>query len=361
MFIKSLSLENFRNYEGETFSFGEGLNILYGKNGQGKTNCVEAVYYLCTGTSPRTHRDRQLIRLGAESARAEAEISARYGGAHLAANITETGREIFINHNRIARSADLLGKLCCVFFSPRELRLIQDGPEERRAFLNVAISQMNKKYYIALQRYGKILTQRNTLLKEDNVKKVYDTLPVWDEQLCKYGATIAFARKEFVERLAPAAKEAHLCLSDGTEELEVSLEKKYVGDEAEIEKRLYSELSSDYDKDIRQRYTGSGPHRDDMDIVINGRDAKNFASQGQTRTAALSLILAQVGIFTEEAGEPPVLILDDVLSELDLPRRKKLIEKTDGLQTIITCTHASRALYGKEATRMQIEGGRLKR
>ncbi|MCD8205099.1 MAG: DNA replication/repair protein RecF [Clostridia bacterium] len=361
MHIKSLSVKNFRNYAEETFGFGEGLNVLCGKNGQGKTNCVEAIYYLCTGTSHRTHRDRQLIRMGETAAKMEADVSARYGGVILSAEVTETGREIYINHNKISRSADLLGKLCCVFFSPRELRLIQDGPDERRAFLNVAISQMNRRYYLALQRYGKILDQRNALLKNENRKLIYDTLPVWDAQLSKSAATVAFERQRFMERLAPAAKKCHLYLSEGSEELDVRLERNYTGDEADIEKKLYGDFSGNYDRDIRLGFTGAGPHRDDLSIVINGSDAKNFASQGQTRTAALALILAEVDIFAEETGDAPVLILDDVLSELDLPRRKKLIEKTEGLQTIITCTHASRALCGREATKIQIEGGRIKK
>ena len=254
-----------------------------------------------------------------------------------------------------------MGNLFSVFFSPQELRLIQDGPDERRRFLNVSISQLSRPYYTALSRYNKILEQRNNLLKSRDLDTVYDSLPIWDEQLCRYAATVARKRAEYVEMLAPLAAKAHSHLTDGAEELKISPEKKYKGSEAELEKRLFDELSNNYDRDIRLGFTASGPHRDDIDIEINGTDAKAYASQGQTRTAALSIKLAEVEIFKNLSGEYPVLILDDVMSELDLPRRKKLVERTSGLQTILTCTHAERVLYGKESKKIKIEGGAVKR
>ncbi len=361
MRIKNLNLKNFRNYFSETIIFGSGLNVLYGKNAQGKTNCAEAVYYLCTGTSPRAKRDKQLIRRGEEYAEISAEAEGRYGGVEIYAKITENGREIRVNGNKITRNADILGNLFAVFFSPHELRLIQDGPDERRRFLNVSISQLSRPYYIALVRYNRILEQRNNLLKEKNLNTVYDLLPVWDEELCKYAATIARQRADFITRLAPVAAEFHSKLTDGAENLKVSPEKKYAGDEEELKKRLFNELSNNYDRDIRLGYTASGPHRDDIDIEIDGADAKLYASQGQTRTAALAIKLAEVEIFKELSGEYPVLVLDDVMSELDLPRRKKIAQLSGDRQTIITCTHAERALYGLETTKIKIEGGKVKR
>ena len=235
------------------------------------------------------------------------------------AKIYESGREFRLNGSKITRSADILGNLFSVFFSPQELRLIQDGPDERRKFLNVSISQLSKPYFVALNRYNKVLEQRNNLLKNRDLTVVYDTLPIWDAQLCKYAAIVAYKRAEYIEMLAPLAKSSHSYLTDGAEALEISPEKKYKGSEAEIEKRLFDELSNNYDRDIRLGYTASGPHRDDIDISINGADAKTFASQGQTRTAALSVKLAEVEIFKTLSGEYPVLILDDVMSELDLP------------------------------------------
>ena len=361
MRIKNLNLKNFRNYADESLEFSDGLNVLFGRNAQGKTNCAEAVYYLCTGTSPRSKREKQLIRHGEESAEISAVCEGRYGNLEISARITEAGREIRVNGNKISRNADILGNLFSVFFSPHELRLIQDGPDERRRFLNVSISQLSRPYYIALSRYNRILEQRNNLLKDKNLDVVYDSLPVWDTELCKYAATVARKRADFIEKLAPLAAEAHAHLTDGAEVLKISPEKKYRGSEEELKERLFSDLSNNYERDIRLGYTASGPHRDDFDIEINGVDAKSFASQGQTRTAALSIKLAEVEIFKELSGEYPVLVLDDVMSELDLPRRKKLVERTSGLQTILTCTHAERVLYGLETNKIRIEGGKVKK
>lgn len=360
MRIKNLNLKNFRNYANETVGFTEGLNVLFGKNAQGKTNCAEAVFYLCTGTSPRSRRDKQLIRHGCDFAEISAVAEGVYGEIEITAKICENSREVRINGNKITRNADILGNIYSVFFSPHELRLIQDGPDERRRFLNVSISQLSKPYYIALSRYNKILEQRNNLLKNRDISMVYDTLPVWDEQLCKYAATIAFKRAEFAAMLSPIAEGIHSELTDGAEKLEISPEKKYKGDEKQLSERLFNELSANYERDIRLGFTASGPHRDDLDILIDGTDAKTFASQGQTRTAALSIKLAEVEIFKTLSGEYPVLILDDVMSELDLPRRKKLAARTQGLQTILTCTHAERVLYGKEVNKIRIEGGKIK-
>lgn len=361
MFIKSLQLKNFRNYTDENFEFSDGLNVLYGKNAQGKTNCAEAVYYLCTGVSPRTRRDKQLIKNGEGSAHIGCACQGRYGEVSVSATITENGREIKVNGNKITRNADLLGNLFAVFFSPHELRLIQDGPDERRRFLNVSISQLNRGYFVALSRYNKILEQRNNLLKSRDFETVMDTLPVWDAQLCRYAAVIARQRAEYIRKLAPLAAEEHAYLTDGKETLEIKAERKYAGGEEEISQKLFKELSDNYERDLRSGFTASGPHRDDLDIKINGQDAKNFASQGQTRTAALSVKLAEVKVFKEECGEYPVLILDDVMSELDLPRRKKLVSRCEGLQTVITCTHAERVLYGREANKIMIEGGSVRR
>lgn len=361
MQIKKLSLKNFRNYEDEEFEFSPGLNVLFGKNAQGKTNCAEAVFYLCTGSSLRIRHDRQLIRSGADRARIAAVASNRFGDVSIEADIGENSREIRINGSKISKNADLLGNVNSVFFSPGELRLIQDGPDERRRFLNLSLSQLSRGYYTALLRYNKILEQRNALLKNRDVSLVLETLPVWDEQLCLYAARVACARAEFVARLAPLAAEAHAFLTDGAEALSLGMDRTYQGEEEEIAARLLREMSGAYEKDLRLGFTTVGPHRDDLKILIGELDAKGYASQGQARTAALSLKLAELEIFKERAGEYPVLILDDVMSELDLPRRKKLVSKLQGIQTIITCTHAERVLYGKDCKKIRIAGGKIVR
>ena len=361
MVVKKLTLENFRNYEHETFEFSEGLNFLTGKNAQGKTNCAEAVFYLCTGAPLRIRHDRQLIRSGAEFARISAETEGRYGKVSLAAVIFETKRELYVNGNKLSRSVDFLGNMRSVFFSPGELRLIQDGPEERRRFLNLSISQTSRDYCTALVRYRRILDQRNNLLKEHDVSLIAETLPVWDEQLAQYAARIAVRRREFLSSLSVLAADIHAELTDGAEHLLLSPDREYRGEEGEVAERLLKELKGSRERDIRLGFTSVGPHRDDIRITIDGTDARGYASQGQARTAALSMKLAEVEIFRKLSGEPPVLVLDDVLSELDLPRRKKLLGHVAGVQCILTCTHAERVLSGAEGKKIRIQGGKIVR
>jgi DNA replication and repair protein RecF len=360
MRIKNLFLKNFRNYQDECFAFDDGLNVLFGRNAQGKTNCAEAVFYLCTGTSHRSKRDKQLIRQGQECAHIRAIAQGLYGDVEISADIYENRREVKINGNKISKNADILGNVYAVLFSPTELRLIQDGPDERRRFLNVSISQLSKTYYVALLRYNKILEQRNNLLKNRDVSLIYDTLPVWDEQLCKYASVVVKKRREFIEKLAPYAEEMHAFLTDGAEILTLRPDKNYQGDEEEIAQKLKNRLENSYEKDLRLGFTTIGPHRDDLEVILSGVDAKAYGSQGQQRTCALSLKLAEVQIFKELSGEYPVLVLDDVMSELDLRRRRKLLQKIDGIQTILTCTHAERVLYGADAHRIKVEDGHIK-
>ncbi len=359
MVVKKLTLQNFRNYERETFAFAEELNVLFGKNAQGKTNCAEAVFYLCTGASLRIRHDRQLIRRGAECARIGAEVSTRYGALSLEAVIFENKRELFVNGNRVRRALDFLGNMNSVFFSPGELRLILDGPDERRRFLNLSISQTSREYAAALLRYQRILEQRNGLLKERDLSLIGETLPVWDEQLARYAAGIAVRRREYLKELSRLAQEAHAYLTDGAEELSLLPDREYRGDEEGIARALFGELAASRERDLRLGYTTVGPHRDDVKVLIDGADARGYCSQGQARTAALSMKLAEVEIFRSLSGESPVLILDDVMSELDLPRRKKLLDRVGGLQCILTCTHAERVLYGAACNKIRIQGGKI--
>ncbi len=358
MVIKKLTLHNFRNYADETFSFGEGLNVLTGRNAQGKTNCAEAVYYLCTGSSLRIRQDKRLIRHGESGASIGAEVMTRFGRVTLRADIYENKRELFVNDNKLSRAVDFLGNMNAVFFSPGELRLVQDGPEERRRFLNLSISQTSREYCTALLRYQRILDQRNNLLKNHDISLILETLPVWDEQLSLYASRIIVRRRAFLKELSPLAEEAHSFLTDGGETLTVGAHEREETEE-EIRTRLVREFDNSREKDIRLGFTSVGPHRDDVRICIDGMEARGFASQGQARTAALSLKLAELKIFEQLTGESPVLILDDVMSELDLPRRKKLLARIGDVQCILTCTHAERVLYGAECNRIRIQGGRI--
>ena len=361
MLIKKLTLENFRNYENETFEFADGLNILTGRNAQGKTNCAEAVFYLCTGASLRIRHDRQLIRRGAERAILSAEAVGRYGHVQLKAVLSEGGRELYVNGNKLSRAVDFLGNMRSVFFSPGELRLIQDGPDERRRFLNLSISQTSRDYGAALLRYNRILEQRNNLLKERDAGFVLDTLSVWDGQLAAAGAHILAKRRDYLARLSGYAARAHAHLSDNAEKLSLGMDREYPGTEDEVKERLLAELAANYERDLRLGYTSVGPHRDDIRITIAGQDARGYCSQGQARTAALSMKFAEVEIFKELSGEAPVLILDDVLSELDLPRRKKLLSYIRDVQCILTCTHAERVLAGEASSKIRIQAGKIVR
>ena len=361
MRIKNLRLKNFRNYEQEEFTFQPGINVLYGRNAQGKTNCAEAVFYLCTGTSPRDKKDRHLIRAGQDCAQVYADAESRFGSVAIEADIYESRREVRVNGSKISRNAELLGNLNGVFFSPEELRLIQDGPDERRRFLNVSLSQTSRSYYTALVRYNKILEQRNALLKERDVSYVMETLSVWDVQLCRSAAELICRRNDYISMLAPLAAEQHAYLTDGAEALDVRAERNYGQTREEAEQALLCELSANYERDMRLGYTAAGPHRDDLKIYIDGAEARVYASQGQARTAALALKLAEVQIFTCLAGEPPVLILDDVMSELDLVRRRKLLARLDGVQTILTCTHTDKVLFGRSVHKIRIADGKIRR
>nr|MBR6777857.1 DNA replication and repair protein RecF [Clostridia bacterium] len=265
------------------------------------------------------------------------------------------------NGAQLRGSAEMLGLFRAVLFCPSHLTLVGGGPAERRTFLDIAIAQSSRSYVYYLSNYRRFLAERNALLKNPDYSLVLDTLPVWDEQLCKYASTIVKKRTEFLDKLAPYAKEVHAYLTDGAEELILRPEKRYEGEEAEIAQTLARRLANNYEKDMRLGFTTVGPHRDDMEVLINGIDAKSYASQGQQRTSALSLKLAEVQIFKELSGEYPVLILDDVMSELDLPRRKKLLQRIHGIQTLLTCTHAERVLYGAESHKIRIENGKIKR
>lgn len=339
MLIKKLTLKNYRNYENAEFTFGGGINILTGANAQGKTNCAEAIFYLCTGYSPRATRDKQVIKYGCEKAEISGVASSRYGNVTVDISFEQGGKNIKVNGAPLNKIGELMGNVNSVFFNPGELRLIQDSPEDRRRFMDIAISQMSRNYFYALQKYRKILAQRNDLLKSPDKSVIYETLPFWDIELAKWAEIIIKERTEFVKKLSPYAESVHSSITGGNEKLEVSSEISYItSDDADVQSELRAALLSRLEKDIVLGYTGVGPHRDDIKIKINGDDVRIYGSQGQQRTAALSLKLAELEIFNDKFGEYPVLILDDAFSELDKTRRKNLMTKLNGIQVIITCT-----------------------
>lgn len=361
MYIKNLTLQNYRNYEKASFSFSNGINILTGDNAQGKTNCAEAIFYLCTGYSPRATRDKQVIKYGSDGATISGVANSSYGDVKIDIKFFDKkNKEILINGVSIKKIGELMGNLNSVFFNPEELKLIKESPEDRRRFMDISLSQMSKRYFYALQKYRKIIEQRNDLLKNPDKEVVYETLPLWDAQLSEYAEIIIKERLDFIKMLKPFASDAHSFITGGNESLELSLESGYIEDENSVKDCLLRALTERVEKDIILGYTSVGPHRDDIKIKISGEDVRIYGSQGQQRTSALSLKLAELEIFKNRFNEYPVLILDDALSELDQKRRSRLIDRIKNIQTIITCTELTSELKTIEnAKHFIIENGEI--
>lgn len=363
MYIHQLFLKNFRNYSEENISFCDGINLLTGANAQGKTNAAEAIFFLCTGYSPRANKDKLVIKNGCDTAEISGVASSAYGEVSVRISFNKNDKKsIYVNQMQVLKIGEILGNINSVFFNPSELKLVQEAPEDRRRFLNISLSQLSKNYFYALQRYNKILSQRNNLLKDPDTSIIRETLPIWDEQLTKQASKIIKARNEFLTQLSPIIEEKHAFLSDGKETLKMSTESGYYGSEEEIQYAMYQDLKLSLDRDMRLGYTSIGPHRDDIKFTLNGDDVRIYGSQGQQRTVALSLKLAEAQTFFNRKGEYPILILDDVLSELDKKRQRKLVNAIDGMQTIFTATHLDRSVFkGKDFNRIVIENGRVKR
>ena len=361
MYISKLTLQNYRNYLVENFDFSPGINIVYGANAQGKTNVAEAIFYLCTGYSPRVTREKQVINHNAQSAVITATAQSKImGNLSTSIEFLQSGKKITVNGMPVQKTGELIGNINAVMFDPKQLKLVQESPEDRRRFLDIALSQMNRKYFYALQTYKKILTQRNNLLKDPDRDLIFETLPVWDEQLAQIALSIISARNDFIDKLKPLCKKAHSIITNGAEDLEISYDYKFLGDESEIKQSLKQSLFERMEKDIELGYTSVGPHRDDIKIKINKTDARIYGSQGQQRTAALSLKIGELEIFNMHFGEYPVFILDDAMSELDGLRRSNLLSMLQGVQTIITCTDAD-VLPCENASRFHIDNGTIVR
>lgn len=373
MFIKNLILKNYRNYEYQEFDFCEGVNILTGDNAQGKTNCAEAIFYLCTGYSPRATRDKQVIKYGQDTAKIIGAATSNYGNVSVELNFfNNANKTIKINGVPVKKIGELMGNINSVFFNPGELKLIQESPEDRRRFMDISLSQMSKRYFYALQKYRKVLEERNNLLKSNDKQSIYQTLSFWDEQLASYAETIIKERLNFVETLVPLAKKAHAFITNNQEDISISLEATYLDEEDEflgvptshlekdVKKCLLLALTKRIEKDIALGYTSVGPHRDDLKIKINGEDVRLYGSQGQQRTSALSLKLAELEVFKDRFNEYPVLILDDAFSELDKSRRARLLTYVKGVQTIITCTDVTSDMLVNDGVKIfNIKNGKI--
>ncbi|MBO5927601.1 MAG: DNA replication/repair protein RecF [Clostridia bacterium] len=363
MFIKNLTLKNFRNYSNECFNFTNGINVLTGSNAQGKTNAAEAIFFLCTGYSPRANKDKQVILYGEEEAEISGTAESLYGEISVKIKFFKNDKKsVYINGLQVLKIGELFGNVKSVFFNPSELKLVQESPEDRRRFMNISLSQMSKNYFYALSRYNKILAQRNNLLKNKDVSLIKETLPVWDKQLSTEAAKIIKGRNEFLEELAPIAEEKQRFLSDGKETLKMKTESGYTGSLEDISYCFFQDLQLGLEKDLYFGFTNLGPHRDDIKFTLNDKDVRVYSSQGQQRTVALSLKLAEAEMFKNRFGEYPIVILDDVLSELDLKRQKRLSSSLNDMQAVFTCTEFSKAKFsGKNVNRIKIENGKIKK
>lgn len=334
MIIKSLELADFRNYETINISFDKGTNILYGDNAQGKTNILEAIYVSATTKSHKGSKDKEIINFNKEEAHIrtylEKEDIEYRVDMHLRKN---KSKGIAIDGQKIKKAADLLGLLNVVFFSPEDLAIIKNGPSERRRFADMELCQLDNFYLYNLNHYNKIINQRNKLLKDISFNPgLKDTLNIWDSQLVSFGSKIIERRKLFTEQLCEIIGSIHNKLSGGKEELIVKYEPDVSIDEFE------NKMRENQEKDIHYKMTQSGPHRDDFSFIVNGIDIRKFGSQGQQRTAALSLKLSEIELVKKMTKDTPVLLLDDVLSELDSSRQNYLLNSIGEIQTIITCT-----------------------
>jgi len=327
MYIKRLKLKDFRNYRDLDIEFDKKVNILLGKNAQGKTNLLEAIYTTSLGKSFRTGRDSEMIRFGADFLRIEAIACKDGEELQVEIAISEDSKGIRIDGVRAQKNSDLLENVYTVVFSPEDLKIVKDEPEKRRRFMDREICQLKPSYYRNLATYKKALAQRNALLKERYVEE--DNLFVWDQSLAYYGQQLIEERKKFVEKLNKLSRELHKKITNGNENLEVCYEPNCSGN-------LLEKLEKSHNTDIARRSTGAGPHKDDLMLSVNGIDIRHFGSQGQQRTAALSLKLAELKLIKEETGEDAILLLDDVLSELDAERQTFLINSLGDVQLFIT-------------------------
>lgn len=334
MKFKSIELKDFRNYEELSMTFHPETNILYGDNAQGKTNILEALYLCCTTKSHKGSKDKEMIKIGQDSS--HIRIGVEKSGIehtidmHLKKN---SSKGIAIDGIPIKKSSELVGLVQVVFFSPEDLSIIKNGPGERRRFIDMELCQLDKIYLHDLTKYNRIVEQRNNLLKQISFNKdLLDTLSIWDMQLLEYGKKIIQRRKAFIVQLNEIVYEIHKKLSGGREELFLEYEPNVKAEEFE------NKLKNSLERDIALKMTTSGPHRDDIKFLIKDIDIRKFGSQGQQRTSALSLKLAEIDILRKEKKTEPILLLDDVLSELDRNRQNYLLESIENVQTIITCT-----------------------
>ncbi len=334
MIIKSIELADYRNYDSLRMQFDRGTNILYGDNAQGKTNILEAIFVAATTKSHKGSKDSEIIQFGKEESHIRTYLEKEGIETRVDMHLRKSrSKGIAIDGQKIKKAADLLGLCNVVFFSPEDLGLIKNGPSERRRFVDMELCQLDSIYLYNLNHYNKIINQRNKLLKDMYFNPdLKETLGIWDMQLVSFGSKIIELRRMFISQLNDIIYEIHKKLSGGKEELSIQYEPNVEAKDFE------QKLKTSREKDIKAKMTSAGPHRDDFSFLIGDVDIRKYGSQGQQRTAALSLKLSEIELVKKIAKDTPILLLDDVLSELDSNRQNYLLNNIRDIQTIITCT-----------------------
>lgn len=336
MFIKRLQMLNYRNYDTLDINLVPNVNVFMGDNAQGKTNILEGIYYCAFARSNRTSKDRELINWKAENAFVSVTVDKERLDKRIDISILKDGKKaIRINKVKIKKIGELFGNFNVVMFSPEDLKIIKDSPGVRRKFIDMELCQLNAKYYYNLVQYNKVLSERNTILKSKAYDK--DILDVYDMQLAEFGYYIIMERINYIGKLNEYSNKIHSDITSGKEKIEF----KYISSVKnldEVKESLYFLLVKNRHKDKERGITSIGPHRDDFMVLINDIDTKSYGSQGQQRTAVLTIKFSSLKIIKELTGEYPVLLLDDVLSELDFSRKKYILSTIGDIQTIITCT-----------------------
>lgn len=364
MKVIALKFENYRNLKDNIIQPCEGVNIIYGDNAQGKTNLLEALWLFCGGHSFRTSKDNEIIAWSKSFARLEMRFFGQDREQNAKILIKGSKKNVTINGVEKKSAASLIERYCAVVFSPEHLSLIKRGPSERRKFIDSAICREKLKNAVILSKYNRVLNQRNTLLKDICRRpSLEDTLSIWDEPIIKNGAILIKKRLEYVKMLSVYASQYHQGISNGKEELKI----KYISnaDITEddsldvIENKLREKFEKNSKDDIRTGVTNYGPHRDDIEILINNKNARAFASQGQQRSAVLSLKLAEASVLKNRMGEEPIILLDDVLSELDSSRQNFLLNELNGCQVFITCCEKSNKEQLKDGKIFYIKNGQV--
>lgn len=346
MVVKNLELENYRNLKNTIIMPCESINVICGDNAQGKTNIIECLWLFTGGRSFRGAKDYELVAFGKNYAKAKLTFNSCGRDQTIEINIRNNRRSAILNDVPKNYISGIIGVFCAVIFSPNHLTLIKNGPEERRNFIDGAICQIKPSYASALAKYKRILNERNALLKDiPKHRELEDTLDIWNERLALEGAVIAYERFNYIKKFSEPAVKFYDGISNGKEQLEISCKNSFPCNEntdyAELKNSILTALQKKQSDDIYAGFTSIGVHRDDLTVKINGRDAKSFGSQGQQRSAVLAMKLAEAEVLGNEKSEKPVILLDDVLSELDASRQDYLLNRLENMQVFITCCEYS--------------------